>query len=444
MKSIEQWLNKHNISDVECLVADMAGMTRGKLIRVNDFIGESPKLSEGMLLQTITGNYCDEHDDFVSPEDSDMLLTAVPKSIRLVPWAKRATAQVIHDCYTPEGEPHYLSSRNVLKSVLAEYKALGLKAVIAPEVEFYLIEKNSDSSKALTSPLGASGRSTSIKQPLGMDALYEFESFINTLYEYCDQQELAVGTLSHESGTAQMEINFNHGDPLDLADQVFMFKRTLKHAALKQGMYATFMAKPMADQPGSSMHIHQSLIDLESGTNAFCTATGDKTDTFMHYLAGLQKYTPKLISFYAPNVNSYRRFTNYLNAPSNLCWGYDNRTVAFRVPDSKPEATRIENRFSGIDSNPYLAIAASLASGLAGIKNKLSPTAPFKGCVDNAEVKIATSLEKALDNLMDMGDFGTIISAEFIHAYRSVKLNELAEYNSVITAWERENLLSNV
>jgi glutamine synthetase len=444
MNKIEQWLKHNNIETVECLVPDLAGAARGKLVPANDYIKEMPKLPEGMLIHTINGDYCPEHESLVSPEDTDMNLEAEQDSIRHTPWTKKNIAQIIHDCYLANGKQHPLSSRNVLKHVLTQFEEIGLKAVIAPEVEFYLIKKNDDPHANLEPAMGKSGTSERVGQCLGIDALHEFEPFINTLYEYCKIQELDIGTLTHESGKAQLEINFQHGEPLSLADQVFTFKRTLKQAALEHNMIATFMAKPMEDEAGSSMHIHQSLIDIKTGDNAFANEDGSKTELFMHYLGGLQKYTPKLISLYAPNVNSYRRFTNYMNAPISLHWGFDNRTVAFRVPVAVKAATRIENRFAGMDTNPYLTIAASLASGLAGMKNKIKPTAAFVGDASDEPIIITRSLDKALDCLLDMDDFGEIITAEFLNAYRCVKLKELEDYNKIITSWEREHLLKNV
>ena len=444
MSSIEHWLKEHNIDNVECLVADMTGTARGKLIPANEYLHKTPKLPEGMLLQTVNGDYCDEHEDLVSPDDQDMNLVADPNSIRHIPWSTKPTAQIIHDCQTVDGKAHPLSSRNVLRSVLKQYEELGLQAIIAPEVEFYLVQINDDYNIELQAPIGKSGLAESVRQPLGIDAIYEFEPFIETMYEYCEFQKLDVGTLTHESGIAQLEINFHHGDPLSLADQVFTFKRTLRQAAIKHGIIATYMAKPMTNEAGNSMHIHQSLIDTKSRKNVFANSDGSKTDIFMHYMGGLQKYTPKLLSLYAPNINSYRRFTNHMNAPINMHWGYDNRTVAFRVPVSSQEATRIENRFAGMDTNPYLAIAASLASGLAGIKNKLKPTAPFEGDTYGEKIAITRSMEKALGHLNELDDFGNIISAEFLNAYQMVKCKELNDYKRLITPWERENLLLSV
>ena len=288
--------------------------------------------------------------------------------MRRVPWANEPTVQIIHDCFTKDGKPHPFSSRNVLKRILALYEAEGLKPVIAPEVEFYLIGKNIDPDSELKPPIGRSGRYETARQSYSIDAANEFEDFVETMYSYGGAMGLDLDTLIHESGAAQLEVNFIHGDPLDLADQVFTFKRLTREAALKHNIYATFMAKPMASEPGSAKHIHQSVLSLKDGSNIFATADGEYSEAFYHYLGGLQTYTPFVMSFFAPNVNSYRRFTREVAAPINLHWGFDNRTTGLRVPDAAPKDYRIENRFPGADVNPYLSIAASLACGYLGLK----------------------------------------------------------------------------
>ena len=163
---------------------------------------------------------------------------------------------------------------------------------------------------------------------------------------------------------------------MSLADQVFLFKRTAREAALRHKMYATFMAKPMAREPGSAMHIHQSIIDRRTGQNIFSDAEGRPSPLFFSHIAGLQKYLPAAMSLFAPNVNSYRRITRHHSAPINTQWGYDNRTAGLRVPVSNPANRRVENRVGGADANPYLAIAASLACGYLGMVEGLKPTEP--------------------------------------------------------------------
>lgn len=445
MESINQWLKENRITEIECLIPDMTGNARGKFIPANKFTQqESPRLPESILIQTVTGDWAEEHDDLLDPADRDMVLTPDPDTIRLVPWAREPTAQIIHDCHDMEGNLHPLSARNVLRRVLEKFEADGLQPVTAPELEFYLVKQNADPNAELQPPIGRSGRPEAARQSYSIDAVNEFEAIFEDMYEYCDAQKLDVDTLIHETGVAQFEINFLHGNALNLADQVFTFKRTMRETALRHQVYATFMSKPMCDEPGSSMHIHQSLVDKSTGKNVFSEANGDKTAAFRHYLGGMQKYTPHLISFFAPNVNAYRRFAKDLSAPVNLNWGYDNRTTGLRVPNSSPEGTRIENRFSGADANPYLALAASLASGYLGMKNEIEPTAPSEGSSYDEEITVPRSLEEALRSLDEDQELVELIGEEFIVAYRAVKSQEYETFNQVISSWEREFLLLNV
>ena len=147
-----------------------------------------------------------------------------------------------------------------------------------------------------------------------------------------------------EGGAGQLEINLQHGDPLDLADEVFYFKRLIREAALKHDCFATFMAKPMEGEPGSAMHIHHSIMDIETGRNIFSGPQGGETDAFFHFIGGLQEHLPAVVAMIAPYVNSYRRYVPGEAAPVNLEWGRDNRTTGIRIPISPPEARRIGSK----------------------------------------------------------------------------------------------------
>jgi glutamine synthetase len=445
MDGISEWLKEHKISEVEALVPDLTGNARGKFIPAAQFLQQGyPRLPESILIQTVTGEYSDDHWSFVEPTDADMTLKPDLSTLRIVPWAREPTAQVVHDCYTRDDKPHPLATRNILKRVLALYEADGLTPVIAPEMEFYLVKQNLDPDYVLEPPIGRSGRAESSRQSYSIDAVAEFEDFVEDMYDFAEAQGLDVDTLIHENGAAQMEINFLHGDALRLADQVFTFKRTVRETAHKHGIYATFMAKPMQKEPGSAMHIHQSIVRAQDGGNIFVNEAGEHSEAFFSYIAGLQRFTPELISLYAPNVNSYRRLAPDIAAPISLNWGYDNRTTAFRVPDSPLEATRVENRFPGADANPYLAIAATLASGYLGMKMGLKASEPHRGTANEDEVEVARTLEEGLRNLQNTPELVEIFGELFLTAYAAVKLDEFEEFNQVISSWEREHLLLNV
>lgn len=448
MEAVARFLKENAITEVESTLPDMTGNARGKFYPTQKFLDEKGgRIPETLLVQTVTGDWANNHYDIVDASDRDMILRPDPSTIRRVPWASEPTAQVINDCYTMEGELHPLSCRSVLRKVIELFEKEGLIPVIAPEVEFYLIQKNTDPDYELKPALGRSGRRETARQSYSINAVNEFDPIVDTLYNYCEAQKLNVDTLIHETGAAQMEINFLHGNPLDLADQVFIFKRTLRETALKHGVYATFMAKPMQIEPGSSMHIHQSLVDIHSGSNIFAGTEEERfSEQFYHYLGGLQQYTPNAISFFAPNVNSYRRFAPEMSAPVNMKWGHDNRTTGLRVPATSPDATRIENRFPGADSNPYLAIAASLACGYLGLKKGLQPTRPTSDAAaeEGDSVELARSLEEGLRLLEECPDLREIMGSQFIDAYIGVKRAEFETFHKVISSWEREHLLLNV
>jgi glutamine synthetase len=332
----------------------------------------------------------------------------------------------------------------VLKRVLDLFAAENWQPIVAPEMEFYLLQPNTDPDQELSAPIGRSGRREAGRQSYSIDAVNEFEPFVEEMYEFCEAQGLDVDTLIHESGVAQMEVNFLHGDALDLADQVFVFKRTVRETALRHSLFATFMAKPMEQEPGSAMHIHQSVINTTTGDNIFTDESGGEHPRFRHFIGGLQTYIPGGISFFAPSVNSYRRFTPDVAAPINLHWGYENRTTGIRIPDSGPAARRVENRFPGVDANPYLAFAVSLACGYLGMKNSIEATPPHEGHAYDEDITVARSLEEALRLLDQCEELQEVLGSHFVRAYRAVKQEEFEAFNKVISSWERQYLLLDV
>ncbi len=393
---IQQFLRDHGISEVEAIIPDMAGIARGKVMPAEKFAEDAGmRLPESIFLQTVTGDYPVDTSEAMSPAEIDIVLKADPKTVRVVPWAAEPTAQGIDDCFYSDGRRVSMAPRQVLQHVLELYAQRGWQPVIAPELEFYLVEPNIDADYQLKPPIGRSGRAEPGRQSYSIAAVNEFDPLFDDLYAFCEAQDIEIDTLIHEDGPAQMEINLIHGDPLDLADQAFLFKRTAREAALRHKMYATFMAKPHAKEPGSAMHIHQSIVDKKGGKNVFSNADGSPSPLFFSHIAGLQRYLPSAMSLFAPNVNSYRRIQRYQVAPINVQWGYDNRTAGLRVPVSPPEARRVENRLGGADANPYLSIAASLACGYLGMVEGLQPTEPVTGSAHDMPFALPRSLDEA-------------------------------------------------
>ncbi len=443
----EEWITERKISEVECLVADMSGTARGKILPPKKFLkghrSQGLRIPEEVFTLTINGRFVSET-NAVSDSAIDIYMQPDIETIRFVPWYAEPTAQVICDAFHLNDEPVEIAPRHVLRRVLQLYKDKGWRPIIAPELEFYLVKKNLDPDYPLDAAVGRSGRKEPGGQAYGIDAANDFDPIVEDIYDYCEAQELDVDTLSHESGPAQLEINFNHGDPLELADQVFLFKRTVRQAALKHDMYATFMAKPHENEPGSSMHIHQSVLDLKSGKNIFAGRDGKPSKLFLNHIGGLQRYLAAALPLFAPNVNSYRRLVPESDAPTNVHWAIDNRTVSLRVPASDPANLRVENRVPGADANPYLAFAASLACGYLGMIERIKPSDPVVGSAYRYAQTLPISLDEALDKLNYTKPLRTLLGEKFVEAYRDVKYQEMQHFRKVISSWEREYLLLNV
>jgi glutamine synthetase len=443
---LEQWLNERRVTEIECLVPDLTGVARGKILPREKFTEDrGMRLPQVTVAMSVTGQFPEDgpYYDVIDPTDRDMQLRPDPSTVRIVPWAIDPTAQVIHDCFDHNGTLIPYAPRSVLRKVCDLYAAEGWNPVIAPELEFYLTARNTDANTPLRPPIGRSGRAETSRQAYSIDAVNEFDPLFEDIYAYCEQMGLNVDTLIHEVGAGQMEINFFHAHPLGLADEVFFFKRTVREAAMRHDMYATFMAKPIAGEPGSAMHIHQSVVD-KSGRNIFSKPDGTPSDAFYHYIGGLQKYTPAAMALLAPYVNSFRRLSRFTAAPINIEWGYDNRTVGIRSPISSPEARRLENRVIGADANPYIAMAVTLACGYLGMKNKIKPKDEMKGDAYLTPFSLPRGQSDALDLLRKETDLHDVLGKEFVTVYSEIKEIEFDEYMKVISPWEREHLLLHV
>jgi glutamine synthetase len=446
MIDLREWFAEHHVTEVECLVPDITGIPRGKITPAQKFLdGGALRLPEAIFIQSVTGEYPPDEDDLLTdPAIIDITLKADAGTVRLVPWAREPTAQIIHDCHYKNGTPVPMAPRQVLQRVLALYAAKGWEPVVAPELEFYLVGRNTDPDYPLAPPVGRSGRQETGRQSYSVDAVNEFDPLFEEMYDFCEVQELDLDTLIHEEGAGQVEINFLHGEPLSRADQVFLFKRTVREVALRHDIYATFMAKPMSREPGSAMHVHQSIVDPVTKQNLFAGEDGRASKLFRNYLAGLQKYTPAVMPILAPNVNSYRRLSRFSNAPINLEWGYDNRTCGLRVPYGAPAAMRVENRVPGADANPYLAFAATLACGYLGMVEELEPTKPFEGSAYSMPYALPREISHALDVMEQCEPLREILGPKMIEVLVAVKKLEYETYLHVISSWEREHLLLNV
>ena len=438
------WVAGRAIEEVECVIPDVVGFARGKAMPLKKFLNtERMFLSPALFYQTVSGDYAEV--EFKNAwTERDMVMIPDIVTMRAVPWTQDVTIQTICDLYHQDGTPVGFAPRNVLRRVLDLYKDKGWRPVIAPEMEFYLTKPNLDPTDEIEPPLGRTGRRATGRQAYSISGVDDFGPVVDDIYDFAEAQGLEIDTIIQEDGAGQLEINLKHGDPMELADEVFTYKRMIREAALRHNCYATFMAKPIEDQPGSAMHIHQSVEDAATGRNIFSADNGGRSVHFWNYIGGLQRYLPAAILILAPYVNSYRRLVPDASAPINLEWGRDNRTVGLREPVSKASARRIENRVVGMDANPYLAFAATLACGYLGLIEAERARKPIEGEAYDLPHSLPRSVLDAITLFQSEPKLAEILGPDFCALYSAIKMTEANEFLAVISPWEREHLMLSV
>ena len=366
-------------------------------------------------------------------------------TLRIASWLEK-TALIL--CDVENDQTHELidvAPRTLLQQQLEKAKKLGFTAMAASELEYYIYE---DSYKA------AAQKKYADLEPAGwfiedynmLQGTRE-EKFTAAARRHLKHSGIPVENSKGEWGLGQHELNVRYSDALNMADRHVIFKQCLKEVADQIGVSVTFMAKPHAGQAGNSCHVHFSL--WENGENAFA---GDQTlgpvacsDNFRWFLGGWMAHAAEMMVFYAPTINSYKRFEDGSWAPTRIAWCYDNRTAGFRVV-GKGKSLRIECRIPGADCNPYLAYAAVLASGLDGIANKIEPPELFEGDVYAAQhlPRVPYTLRDAID-LFEGSDFakktfGQDVVEHYTHYFRT----EQKAYDAAVTDWERQRYFEQI
>ena len=437
-QSLSQRLD--GIGEVECLIPDMNGIPRGKVIHARNFIeGRRVQMAHGVLVQCLTGEYPDPR--YYGYDDSDFILRPLPDQLHITPWTATPRALALCEVLEMDGAPSKLSSRSMLQRVVEDYAARGWSPKVATEMEFYLFEQNADVQQPFRPPVGLDGRREVGSQAFAVGSVTGLQPFFAELKAGMAALGIPCEAVMHEMGLSQYEVNFTHDDPLLIADQTFLFKYLLHEVALKHGLIAVCMAKPLSKMPGSSMHIHQSVVD-QKGQNIFTDPDSlQATAEFRHYLGGMQAHLGDLILLMAPNINSYQRYCHTYASPNNLCWSNDNRRTGLRVPASEPDARRVENRVPGADANPYLAVAASLAAGLYGIEHALEPDLPAQGEFEVPEdLRLSCTLHRAIRRLERSSMAREAFTDEFVEGYLACKRMELEHFLDEISPWERRFL----
>lgn len=435
------------LEKIEFIYVDFNGIPRGKNASPKTLI----KASEGGLKMPISSYVLDVWGDnpkgtgLVMSGDGDAICRIVESSLAITPWSSRNTAQCIVSMEDGNGDAIYADPRNVLNSILSRFKNLGLKPVIAPEMEFYLIDKQLQKNGHPQMPLipGTNRRYEEV-QLLNLSEMDDFEEFFELVEKSAISLGIPAETAIKECAPGQFEINLlHHDDALLMADQAFLMKRLIKNCARKFNLNATFMAKPFSEEAGNGMHAHLSIIDKD-GKNIFKVNKNKQPQgVFASAIAGLLKNAPDFLSFYAPHSNSYRRLVhNADHAPTTLSWGNENRTALVRLPEASNNATRLEFRLPSADSNPYLVFASILASVLNGIENEFNLE---KETIGNAhaqhEPELGITWREAVHKTSVSSVVKEFFGDRFQQSYQCVKESEIKRFESTITDFEYNSYL---
>ena len=439
-EELQRFLERHPKTQwLELLQPDMLGILRGKRVVEHEFasvFGRGVNYCGAAVLLDAKGSTFDELAQGSRDGDPDVIAKVVPGSLAPVPWAPVPCAQVLLTLTEPGGEPHYTDPRVVLQNALRPLRELGLTAVTATELEFYLLDSAGDRPVPHVGLMPGTRHRQVGTQYASMQEVEDINPFLAELYAVCAAQNIPAGATLKEFAPGQIEVNLHHVANAELAcDHAVLLKRAVKAVALKHGMGATFMAKPFAEYAGCSLHVHVSLLD-NTGRNVF--ASGDTqqpcSETLRHAIGGLQATMAEAMAIFAPTANSYRRYRPGLFVPLAPNWGINHRGVALRVPLSGPEDTRVEHRPGGADGNPYLVMAAILAGIHHGISTRCEPGPMTKpGTASEENIALPLRWEAALDSF----DAGTVLphylGERYHKLYAACRREECARFHAQVS-----------
>lgn len=423
---------------MEPLIADMNGILRGKRVGVDD-LGKAFKNGVNMcaattLLDTL-GNTFEGITQGLRDGDPDARAIAVPGSLAPVPWATLPTAQVLLEMMNLDGSPYENDPRNVLRRAMQPLSELGLKPVLALELEFYLVEHDGDHFQPRMPRIPGSSLPQPGMQYSIMEDLYEVDDFLTDLDTFCSAQNIPAGAALSEFAPGQFEVNLHHvPDPVLACDHAVLLKRAVRAAAAKNGLAATFMAKPFAESAGSGLHVHISLLDRDDN-NVFAgeSSDGDFSNQLRHAIGGLGELMPESMAIFAPNANSYRRHSPGNFVPASPNWGPNHRGVALRIPLSGPANKRFEHRVAGADANPYFVVAALMAGIHHGITNRCEPRPMTE---ERAELQYQVEIPVRWPQALDAFDNGKVlrryIGESYHRIYSICRREEEANFNAEI------------
>ncbi len=423
---------------IDLLLPDMNGLLRGKRISrdaLEKVYADGVCLPMSLIATDITGNTVEETGLGYAIGDEDRICRPVPGSLRPIPWHARPLAQLLLTMEDGMGGLFEANPREVLSRIVQRFKARGLTPVVAVELEFYLLDGELDESGSpRTSVNPATGERNASTQVYYMQDLDDYRDFTDAVGDACRAQGVPADTAVAEYAPGQFEINLKHrADALLACDEAIFLKRTIKAIAEQQGMLASFMAKPFAYQAGSGMHVHVSVLDA-GGRNIFASTPEAPADTLRHAVGGLQRISRDCMLLFAPHANSYRRFVLNAFVPLNDCWGFNNRTVAMRVPHSDPANLRIEHRIAGADANPYLVTAAVLAGILHGLDTRADPGPAIVGNAYEQTESRVVDWNGAIADFLASDFVAANFGASFQHIFGQQKGKESRSFQAQVSS----------
>lgn len=414
---MKNWFDANpEIQAIRVAVSDLNGQARGKRLpaaQAEKFETDGSRCPLSALNVDIWGEDVEDSPLLFETGDADGVLMPTGRGPVPMPWLDTPTALCPTWMYTDAGIPFAGDPRQALASVVGQFAALGLTPVVATELEFYLVDDNDKAPRPPRSP--RSGKRRTGANLLSSRMLDAFDGYLTELYDACAAMDIPADTAISESGPGQFEINLLHQtDPLKAADDAWLFKQMVQGLARRQGMGASFMAKPYPDQAGNGMHIHFSLIDAE-GRNVFDDGTEKGSDVLRHAVAGCLAAMSESTLIFAPHHSSYARFVSEAHAPTGIAWAYENRTAAVRIPGGPNAARRIEHRVAGGDINPYLLFATVLGAALIGIEDEMTPPPPVSGNAYEQDLpRLAPDWETAIERFETGKTIARILPSELV------------------------------
>jgi len=433
---------------VDLLLPDMNGLLRGKRITrdaLEKVYQNGICLPMSLIATDITGNTVEETGLGYDIGDEDRICRPIPGTLKSIPWQQRPMAQLLLGMEDSKGSMFEANPREVLKRIVDRFAAKGLTPVVAVELEFYLLDPQLDEQgRPQTSINPATGERNKATQVYYMEDLNDYQGFTDAVTDACRVQRIPADTAVAEYAPGQFEINLKHRkDAVIACDDAILLKRAIKAIASNEGLLASFMAKPFVDQAGSGTHIHVSVLDKD-GNNIFACEPEAPSDALRHGVYGLQQASKHCMLMFAPHANSYRRFVLNAFVPLNDCWGFNNRTVAMRIPHSDPANTRIEHRIAGADANPYLVTAAVLAGILHGLEHPGDPGPPIVGNAYEQTEMRQLFWRDTIDDFMASEFITEHFGSAFRHIYGQQKLKEMRSFYTEVTTLEIEWYLRQV